>query len=78
MKQDDINEIEWRDPRNWTWRGPLGLYASARDSRLLVPKSTPWLGLTLNFGHRGWTPAIVAIAALPLLFALAKVALSGT
>ena len=71
MKQDDINDMEWRNPANWTWRGPLGLYASKRDTRLMVPKATPMMGLTLNFGHPGWKRALVVIAALPLLLALA-------
>jgi uncharacterized membrane protein len=77
MKQDDINEIEWRNPANWTWRGPLGLYASTRDSRLLVPKASPWMGWTVNFGHPGWVRMLVAIAAVPLLFALAQAAWPG-
>jgi uncharacterized membrane protein len=72
MKQDDINETEWRNPANWTWRGPLGLYSSRRDTRLIVPKATPMMGWTLNFAHPGWIHVLGAIAALPLLFALAQ------
>jgi uncharacterized membrane protein len=72
MKQDDINDMEWRNPANWTWRGPLGLYASKRDTRLMVPKATPMMGWTLNFAHPGWVVVLVAIAALPLVFALAQ------
>jgi uncharacterized membrane protein len=72
MKQDDINEIEWRNPANWTWRGPLGLYASRRDARPLVPKSMPMMGWTLNFGHPGLTGALVALAALALVLAVAQ------
>ena len=50
MSQNDINEREWLDPANWT--GPiLRRYASARDTRLWVPKSNPALGWTLNFAH---------------------------
>jgi uncharacterized membrane protein len=71
MKQDDINELEWRDPANWTWRGPLGSYASRRDTRLLVPKATPWMGWTLNFAHPGIPWALGAIALIPLVFLLA-------
>ena len=72
MKQDDINEMEWRNPANWTWRGPLGLYASKRDTRLIVPKATPQMGFTLNFAHPGYTYVLIAIAALPLVFVLAQ------
>jgi len=72
MKQDDINEIEWRNPANWTWRGPLGLYASKRDTRLLVPKAMPMMGWTLNFGHPGWTGILIALAALALVLAVAQ------
>ena len=46
MKQDDINEMEWRNPANWTWRGPLGLYSSKRDTRLIVPKAMPMSALS--------------------------------
>lgn len=70
MNQDDINEMEWRNPANWTWRGPLGLYASKRDTRLIVPKAAPMMGWTLNFAHPGLTYALLAIGALPLVFAL--------
>lgn len=70
MKQDDINDTQWRDPANWTWRGPLGLYASKADTRLIVPKATPMTGWTLNFGHPGGIYAVLALAVLPLAFAL--------
>ena len=76
MKKNDINEIEWRDRANWTWRGPLGLYSSKRDSRLVVPKAIPQMGLTLNFAHPACTNALVVIAVLPLVFALAQHAFS--
>jgi uncharacterized membrane protein len=72
MKQDDINEMEWRNPSNWTWRGPLGLYASKRDTRLIVPKATPMMGWTLNFAHPGWIYVVAAIVVLPLIFVLAQ------
>jgi uncharacterized membrane protein len=67
MKQNDINEIEWRNPANWTWRGPLGLYSSRRDTRLVVPKAVRPMGWTLNFAHRGRSLALLAIALLPLV-----------
>lgn len=76
MKQDDINEMEWRNPANWTWRGPLGLYSSSLDSRLIVPKALPAMGLTLNFAHSGCTYGLVVLGILPLIFALAQYAFS--
>ena len=72
MKQDDINDMEWRNPANWTWRGPLGLYASKRDTRLIVPKATPFMGWTINFAHPGWIYLIAVIAVLPLAFVLVE------
>jgi len=71
MKQDDINEAEWRNPANWSWRGPLGLYASKRDTRVLVPKATPMMGLTLNFGHSACAYVLIGVALLPIVFAAA-------
>ena len=70
MKQDDINEMEWRNPSNWTWRGPLGLYASKRDTRLIVPKAAPMMGWTLNFAHPGWIYVALALIASPLVLIL--------
>jgi uncharacterized membrane protein len=72
MKQHDINEAEWRNPANWSWRGPLGMYGSRRDSRVLVPKANPGMGLTLNCAHRRINWALAAIAALPVIFLLAE------
>ena len=72
MKHNDINEMEWRDPANWTWRGPLALYSSKRDTRLLVPKATPWIGWTFNFAHLACPYALLAILVLPVVLALAK------
>ncbi|WP_371869546.1 DUF5808 domain-containing protein [Telluria antibiotica] len=31
----------------------MGLYASKRDTRLVVPKATPMMGWTLNLAHPG-------------------------
>jgi uncharacterized membrane protein len=76
MKQEDINELEWRNPSNWTWRGPLGLYSSKRDTRLVAPKAMPVMGLTVNFAHPGCTYALVAIAISPFIFALVQYAFS--
>lgn len=46
--QDQINEMEWLNPENWS----LGFYFSKLDSRVLVPKQRPWMGWTLNIGQR--------------------------
>lgn len=71
MSQDDINEAEWRNPANWSWRDTLGLYASKRDTRLLVPKANPAMGITVNFGHPGWAWTIVAVMLLPVVLTFA-------
>jgi uncharacterized membrane protein len=42
--QPDINSQEYADPKNW--HGPL--YASRRDSRIVVPKKKG-MGVTVNF-----------------------------
>jgi uncharacterized membrane protein len=76
MKQDGINQAEWRDPANWSWRGPLGMYASKRDTRLFVPKATPAMGLTLNCAHPAINWVLAATALLPVILLLADRALS--
>jgi hypothetical protein len=57
MKQDDINDAEWRNPANWSWPEPLGLYFSKRDTRPLVPKALPGMGLTLSLSSSLPQPA---------------------
>lgn len=71
MNQDDINDAEWRNPANWTWRGPLGMYASKRDTRMVVPKAMPIMGLTLNCAHPGCRYVLLAIAVVPVVFLVA-------
>jgi uncharacterized membrane protein len=61
----------WQDPRNWT---PPGIYRSAADPRLIVPKRRRWAGWTLNFGHRAaWLVLLgsIVIAVGPVLLVLA-------
>lgn len=65
MKQDDINDMAWRNPVNWTWRAPLGLYSSKRDTRLVVPKAVPQLRWPLDVAHPGYTRALLAPAVRP-------------
>lgn len=43
--QDEINKAEYSNPTNW--HGPL--YASKKDSRIVVPKKTGLRGVTVNF-----------------------------
>jgi uncharacterized membrane protein len=76
MKPDDINEAEWRNPANWSWRGPLGLYFSKRDTRILVPKATPVMGWTLNFAHPACAYILIATLLLPIVLAAAVQVLS--
>ena len=47
MRQDDVNEEEWRKRKNWRG-GPLGIYSSKQDDRAFVPKRHPSLGVTPN------------------------------
>ncbi len=72
MKQDDINEAEWRNPANWSGPGRFGIYASKRDTRLWVPKGMPAMGFTINCAHPATTRVIVAVALLPLVLLLAQ------
>ena len=43
--QDEINKTEYGNPANW--HGPL--YASKKDSRIVVPKKKGFRGVTVNF-----------------------------
>lgn len=38
----------WKNPDNW--KGII--YVNGKDPRLIVPKSNPKLGSTLNFGNK--------------------------
>lgn len=48
MTQDEINEMEWKNPDNWSG----GLYFCKRDSRVWVPKQIRSLGWTINLGQK--------------------------
>ena len=70
MEQHERNDVEWRDPANWTGRA-LPRYASERDTRLWVPKRNPALGWTLNFSHPAsmyW--AVGLVLAIPVAMVL--------
>lgn len=43
--QDEINKQEYANPSNWHYT----LYASKKDSRIVVPKKTGFHGVTVNF-----------------------------
>jgi hypothetical protein len=64
MDQDAINEQEWLRPENW--KGRLGMYSSARDTRIWVPKRRPALGWTVNMAHRGGRLSLLGLLTVPL------------
>ncbi len=70
MDQQLINQTEWQNPDNWLSPKFLGIYASHRDNRFIVPKRNPVLGWTVNFGHRYGPPLVFGLAALAVGFAL--------
>lgn len=65
MTQQDINQMEWENPANWS----LLTYSSPRDSRVFVPKRRG-VGVTINFGHKNGKVSFLAILALLVLPAL--------
>jgi uncharacterized membrane protein len=59
--RDEINRREYADPANWHYV----LYASRRDSRILVPKRKGLRGYTVNFAKpAGIMIHVVIIAVL--------------
>ena len=76
MTQDEINQAEWADPANWS-AGFLGVYASARDTRVWVPKRQPWMGWTVNLGHAAGRWSLAGLIGVPLAVAAAVVALTS-
>jgi uncharacterized membrane protein len=64
--QELLNQQEWEHPDNWT--GPLGIYRSARDTRLWVPKRNPAYGWTLNFAHRAAWWSLLGLFTVPIGF----------
>ena len=56
----------WSDDAHWSG----GIYFCKRDPRLWVPKRIRWAGLTINFGHRLGTPALLSLILLPFLVLL--------
>jgi len=54
-------------------------YSSPRDTRTLVPKRNPAMGMTLNFAHRRayWWLAGILIVPLGLLLLFLRIRLVG-
>jgi uncharacterized membrane protein len=66
--EDEVNRAEWQSTDNW-WGGPLGLYASRRDTRVWVPRRIPGLLPTLNLARPAawlWVAVILGGPALLL------------
>lgn len=74
MNTQEISRSEWNNANNWSRMGLFGIYFSKKDSRAIVPKATPVLGWTLNFGHRYSVLSLVAIIVLPVSMVLAALA----
>lgn len=71
MRKPDYDAL-WRDPKNWKW---AGIYYNPQDDRIFVPKRIPWMGATINFGHKLWLLAfspILIILVLVMVVALVK------
>ncbi len=54
----------WKNPDNW--KGII--YFNSKDPRLLVPKSNPKLGLTLNFGNKLTYLAFAGIVLIAVIY----------
>lgn len=52
----------WQDADNWNH----GIYFCKQDDRLLVPKQTPILGWTVNFGHPYAPAVLIGLVLLPV------------
>lgn len=65
--KDIENELMHKNPDNWKWI----FYVNRKDPRVLVPKLTPAMGWTLNFGHKyayiGLTLVIAIVLATKFL-----------
>jgi uncharacterized membrane protein len=75
MKQREINEIEWRNPENWSSTGWISFYFCKKDSRTWVPKKIPCMGWTLNLATAaGARWLLVFLVGLPLFFIFIMIA----
>ena len=67
MKKKDKNEnhdMMSNNPNNW--KGIF--YVNPKDSRIIVPKTNPKFGWTLNFGHIYSYVGIIAIILIVVAF----------
>jgi uncharacterized membrane protein len=62
LTQEQMDEREWRDPRNWRW----AFYFSRKDSRTFVPRRRGY-GLTVNFARRGTYWFFLFLLLMPLV-----------
>ncbi|MGH8050865.1 MAG: DUF5808 domain-containing protein [Arenimonas sp.] len=76
MNINALNKNEWHNPNNWSRMGLLGIYFSKADTRILVPKTTPAFGWTLNFGHRHSVLWLSVIIVLPVLATVTAILVS--
>ena len=76
MNTNTLNHNEWHNPNNWSRMGLFGVYFSKADTRVLVPKATPALGWTLNFGHRLSVLWLSVIIVVPVLAAVTAMLIS--
>lgn len=73
MNQQEINEAAWLNDANWKY----GVYSSAQDTRVWVPKRPRWMGWTLNFAHRAavfWLLALITPGILVAIIAISVAA----
>jgi len=53
------------DPDNYKW---FLFYYNTKDSRIFVPKMSPWMGWTLNFGNIFSYLIIIGIVLITIFF----------
>ncbi|MCD9096251.1 DUF5808 domain-containing protein [Luteimonas fraxinea] len=73
MDRSERNARAWQDPGNWIGQRWLGLYRSADDDRLWVPKVPRALGWTVNLARPVGVIILMALVVAVLLLAYAVV-----
>ena len=73
MDRSERNARAWQNPDNWIGPRWLGLYRSADDDRLWVPKVPRALGWTVNLARPGSVIILTALVIAVLLLAYAVV-----
>ncbi len=72
MRQEELNEQEWRNPNNWKL---FSIYYSEYDSRVWVPKRIKWMGWTLNFAKKQsyiWLFVLIVVPMIIVLFVASR------